>query len=76
MLFLAIFASVISTLLWNRGIRLMGVTRAALYLHLIPVFTVILAIIFLGERMAFHHFIGAALVAAGIYVTSQKGGAH
>ena len=72
MLFLAIFASVISTLLWNRGIRLMGVTRAALYLHLIPVFTVSLAIIFLGERMAFHHFVGAALVAAGIYVTSRQ----
>ncbi len=70
---LAIFSSVIATLLWNRGITLMGVTRAALYLHLIPVFTVILAILFLGEALAFHHFVGAALVATGIFITSRQG---
>jgi drug/metabolite transporter (DMT)-like permease len=70
---LAVFSSVIATLLWNRGIRIMGVTRAALFLHLIPVFTVILAIGFLGERLDYHHFIGIALVAAGIFITSRQG---
>lgn len=69
---LALFSSVIATLLWNRGIRMMGVTRAALFLHLIPVFTVILAIALLGEALAFHHFVGIALVAAGIYITSRR----
>ena len=73
---LAVFASVIATLLWNRGIRMMGVTRAALYLHLIPVFTVILAIMFLGETLAVHHIVGAAMVAAGIYITSRQGSGH
>lgn len=71
---LAIFSSVIATLLWNMGIRQMGVTRAALYLHLIPVFTVILAIGFLSEKMAYYHFVGIALVATGIYITSRQGG--
>ncbi len=74
--FLALFASLAATLSWNRGIRLMGVTRAALYLHLIPVFTVILAILFLGEMMAFHHFAGAAMVAAGIFITSRQNSSH
>ena len=73
---LALFSSVIATLLWNSGIRIMGVTRAALYLHLIPVFTVILAMLFLGEKLAFHHLVGIAMVAAGIFITSRQGAAH
>lgn len=71
---LAVFSSVIATLLWNRGIRMMGVTRAALFLHLIPVFTVILAIGFLGETLDFHHIVGILLVALGIAITSRQGG--
>lgn len=71
-LILALFSSVIATLLWNHGIRMMGVTRAALFLHLIPVFTVVLAIAFLGETPAYHHGVGIALVAAGIFLTSRQ----
>ena len=70
-IFLALFSSVIAMLLWNRGIRALGVTRAALFLHLIPVFTVVLAVVFLGEIPAFHHFVGIALVAVGIAITSK-----
>jgi drug/metabolite transporter (DMT)-like permease len=71
---LALFSSVIATLLWNRGIRMMGVTRAALFLHLIPVFTVLLAIAFLGEALAYYHLVGIVLVATGIAITSRQGG--
>ena len=73
-LLLALFSSVIATLLWNRGIRAVGVTRAALFLHLIPVFTVILAIAFLGESLAYYHIVGIVLVATGIAITSRQGG--
>lgn len=73
-LFLAVFASIFATLMWNRSIKLMGASQAALYLHLIPVFTVILAILFLGEEMALFHVVGIALVATGIYITSRQGG--
>lgn len=70
---LAVFSSIIATLLWNRGIRMMGVTRAALFLHLIPVFTVILAIAFLGEALAYYHIVGMVMVAIGIAITSRQG---
>ncbi len=71
---LALFSSVIATLLWNRGLLKLGATRAALFLHLIPVFTVLLAILLLGETMAYYHFVGIALVALGIVITSRHAG--
>jgi drug/metabolite transporter (DMT)-like permease len=64
--FMAIFASLISVLIWNQAIRRAGVNRAAIFVNLMPVFGAILAIVFLGERLFLFHVVGAALVFAGI----------
>jgi len=44
-----------------------------LFIHLVPVFSVILAIIFLGEVLRGFHLIGIALIAVGIYLTTIIG---
>jgi drug/metabolite transporter (DMT)-like permease len=38
--------------------------------HLIPVFSVLFGVILLGERLELYHGLGAALIAAGIYLTA------
>lgn len=68
--YLVIFPSFLSYLFFNRGVELIGAGRAGLFVHLLPVFGSVLAVIFLGERFEAHHLIGAGLIATGLLVSS------
>jgi drug/metabolite transporter (DMT)-like permease len=68
----ALFSSVLAYIFWNRGVEQVGAQVAGLFVHLMPVFGVVLAWIFLGERLAPFHLAGIALILAGIFVTSRK----
>jgi drug/metabolite transporter (DMT)-like permease len=70
--YVSIFPSVLAYLCFNRGVLLIGANRAALFLHLVPVFGSVLAIVFLGERPTLFHFLGYALVIAGIVVAARR----
>jgi len=61
-----IFPSVLSQMLYVRGIELIGSNRASLFINLIPLFGTIGSIIVLGEVLQPFHFIAAVLIAAGI----------
>lgn len=63
--------SVIAYLFWNRGVAQVGANRAGLIVHLLPVFTVVLSILFLGERLFPFHYVGAACVFGGIALTTK-----
>jgi len=69
----ALFSSVLAYIFWNRGVELVGANVAGLFVHLMPVFGVVLAWLFLGERLAPFHVAGIALILAGIFVTSRYG---
>lgn len=73
--YLALFVSVIGFVFYNRAVADVGAIRAGLFIHLIPVFSVILALIVLGERLRPFHLAGALLIALGIYltVTARRG---
>lgn len=64
--------SVVAYLFWNRGVAQVGPNKAALFVHLMPVFGAVLAVIFLGERLYAYHYAGAALIFAGIWLTTRK----
>ena len=68
--YVAVFASVLAYIGWNRGVNAVGPTRAGLFVHLMPVFTAGLAIAFLGERLHAFHVAGVVLIAAGIALTT------
>jgi drug/metabolite transporter (DMT)-like permease len=67
---LALFASILALLWWNRAVEGLGASRAGLLLHLIPVFTVILAVWLLGEEPFLFHAVGIGLIGIGIYLTT------
>ena len=67
--YLALFVSVIGFVFYNRAVAGVGAIRAGLFIHLIPVFSVVLALIVLGERLRPFHLAGALLIAFGIYLT-------
>jgi drug/metabolite transporter (DMT)-like permease len=70
--FIAIFSSALAHAMWVRGVAAIGPSRAGVFIHLMPVFGAVLAITFLGERLAAYHAIGAALVLCGVVLTSRK----
>lgn len=67
---LAIFASILALFWWNRAVEGLGASRAGLLLHLIPVYTVILAVWLLDEEPFLFHAIGIGLIGIGIYLTT------
>jgi drug/metabolite transporter (DMT)-like permease len=66
----AVLPSLVAYLFFNRGVELIGAARAGQSMHLMPVFGVALAVIFLGERIQAYHAAGIALIAAGIALAS------
>ena len=68
--YVALFASVLAFICWTRAIREVGANKAGPFIHLMPVFSTILAIIFLDEVLLGYHIQGIALVFTGIAITT------
>jgi drug/metabolite transporter (DMT)-like permease len=71
-LYAGIFPGFLGYVFYNAGVAAVGPNRGALFIHLMPVFGTILAAIFLGERPAWFHLLGIALVFAGIALTTRS----
>lgn len=71
-LYLGIANSVISFLCWNAAISKLGASGTALFGNLIPVFSSIEAIIFLGEDFLTIHLISGILVIGGLIIANLK----
>jgi drug/metabolite transporter (DMT)-like permease len=70
--YVGIFPSVLAYFCLNRGIELIGANRAAPFIHLMPVFGSILAILFLGERPQPFHAAGYAMVLTGVALAARR----
>ena len=70
--FVTLFASIGAYYSWNKAVELIGPNRASIFLHLMPVFGVILAILLLKEKFQMYHFIGATFIVTGIYLSNRK----
>lgn len=62
----AIFPSVLSQMLYVRGIELIGSNRASLFINLIPLFGTLGSVIVLAESLEMFHIVAAVLIAAGL----------
>lgn len=70
--YVAIFPSLLSYLFWNHATHRLGASRTGQFSHLMPVFGILLAVLFLGERLHPYHAAGIALAAAGLALTNWK----
>ncbi len=66
--------SIVAYLFWNRGVAQVGANKAGLFVHLMPLFGALLAVIFLGERLYAYHYAGAVLIFSGIWLTTRRVG--
>lgn len=65
-LYAGIPASIVTTFLWMLAIRRIGASQASIFINLMPLFSAIIAMLALGERIALFHFLGGALILAGV----------
>ena len=68
---LALLVSVFGNLMWNLGNQIIGPSRAALFINLIPLFGAVLAIAFLGEDIFIYHLVGALLICLGVWLVMR-----
>lgn len=73
--YVAAFASVAAYALWNAGVAGVGASRAGVFLHLMPAFGSVLAIVALGERFRPFHAAGIALILVGVWLAGVAGAA-
>ena len=66
---LAIFASSGAFVLFAYSVRHLGISRANIFINLIPVFTAIFAFFIVGDRLTFRNAAGMAVVIAGLFLS-------
>lgn len=64
-LYIGIFASVFAFLAWIESVRRAGPNQAMAFYNMLPVYGIILSMLFLGEDPTRYHLIGGALVVGG-----------
>ena len=70
--YVVLFPGLASFFFWIKGISIIGSNRSGIFLHLIPIFSTIMAILILNEKFMGFHLIGSALIITGIILSSKK----
>ena len=70
--YVVLFPGLASFIFWIKGISIIGSNRAGIFLHLMPIFSTILAILIFKEQFLIYHLIGAVLIITGIVLSSKK----
>lgn len=71
--YVALFPSVLSFIFWNNGVEKVGANRTGIFIHLMPVFSILMAALFLDERLRPFHLAGMTLIFMGIALTTIPG---
>jgi len=69
MVYIAIFPSIIAYLSWNYGMQKLGAATGGQFIHLMPLFGALMAVIFLGESIQLYHLLGGACIAMGLWLS-------
>ena len=70
--YVVIFPGIAAFFFWIKGISIIGANRAGVFLHLMPIFGAIMAMIIFDEKFMFYHFLGAIFIILGITLSNKK----
>ena len=70
---MGIFSTVIPTFLYSAGIKIIGSSNTSIIGSIGPIFTIILASVFLGETISSIQIMGTLLVLIGVFLIGFKG---
>ena len=70
--YVVLFPGLASFFFWIKGISIIGANRSGIFLHLMPIFGAIMAMIIFDEKFMFYHFLGAIFIFMGIILSNRK----
>ena len=70
--YVVLFPGLASFICWIKGISIIGSNRSGIFLHLMPIFSTVLAIIIFKEKFMLFHLFGAIFIIVGIFLSSKK----
>lgn len=73
LLFLGLFASLVSYLLWGSAVKHLGAVKTGNYLYFSPIVTLILSAWLLSEKVSIVGYIGCALILGGVIASEKIG---
>jgi drug/metabolite transporter (DMT)-like permease len=73
LVYIAVFPSIISYLVWNYGMHRLGAAVGGQYIHLMPLFGAMMAVVFLGESIQLFHIVGALFIGMGLWLSIKRG---
>lgn len=71
LVFLGVFASAVCFVLWNMACKVLGTVRTSIGLYLTPIVGVLVAMLFLGERVSWMEVSGGILILVGVAVANR-----
>ena len=69
--YVVLFPGLASFFFWIKGISIIGSNRSGIFLHLMPIFSTIMAMFIFKEKFMIFHLIGAILIVTGIILSSK-----
>ena len=69
--YVVLFPGLASFFFWIKGISIIGSNRSGIFLHLMPIFSTIMAILIFNEKFMIFHLVGAILIISGIFLSSR-----
>ena len=70
--YVVLFPGLASFICWIKGISIIGSNRSGIFLHLMPIFSTVLAILIFKEKFMNFHLFGATFIIGGIILSSKK----
>ena len=70
--YVVLFPGLASFFFWIKGVALIGANRSGIFLHLMPIFGAVMAIIIFDEKFMFYHLFGAVFILMGIILSNRK----
>lgn len=67
-----IFPSLIAPLVWTKSIQQIGASQTSIFLNLMPIFTAVIAVLYLHESWQMYHTIGTLLILGGVVMAQIK----
>ena len=69
----AVFCTALATVAWNTGVNRLGIQTGGLWQNMVPVFAVLISLLFFGVQPLAEQMVGGAVVLAGvIYMQRQR----
>ena len=72
LVYVVLFPGLTSFFFWIKGISIIGSNRAGIFLHLMPIFSTLMAILIFKEKFMIFHLAGAAAIVTVIALSTKR----